>query len=134
MIAFAPHCHWLPLVDIVMAFGHTAVTVPPLSPLPLLLQWQIIRYMQRLAIITPYATLYFQYEGLEDEADKNIKLRFRRRTDHMPGTPPSPLPISPPSLPDLRIPVARFVFLLPLVAGYLQCMKRRDHQIIVHPR
>lgn len=40
--------------------------------------------MQRLAIITPYATLYFQYEGLEDEADKNIKLRFRRRTDHMP--------------------------------------------------
>eukprot|EP00850_Spirogloea_muscicola_P004555 SM000019S05099 [mRNA] locus=s19:960297:966539:- [translate_table: standard] len=46
---------------------------------------KIISYMRQMAVITPYAQLTFSYVG--STPDKNLKIRFARRTDVMPALP-----------------------------------------------
>ncbi|BBN02322.1 DNA topoisomerase VI subunit B [Marchantia polymorpha subsp. ruderalis] len=46
---------------------------------------KIINYMRQMAVITPYAQFIFRYIG--PTADKNVTIRFARRTDVMPAAP-----------------------------------------------
>nr|ADE75679.1 unknown [Picea sitchensis] len=46
---------------------------------------KIIQYMRQMAVITPYAQLLFRY--VSATVDKNVTIRFARRTDVMPPVP-----------------------------------------------
>lgn len=46
---------------------------------------KIIQYMRQMAVITPYAQFLFRY--ISATADKNVTIRFARRTDVMPPVP-----------------------------------------------
>ncbi|MCO5583878.1 hypothetical protein L7F22_037793 [Adiantum nelumboides] len=46
---------------------------------------KIISYMRQMAVITPYAEFIFKF--ITESADKNVTIRFRRRTDVMPPPP-----------------------------------------------
>ncbi|KAL6591876.1 hypothetical protein ACP70R_049739 [Stipagrostis hirtigluma subsp. patula] len=46
---------------------------------------KILHYMRQMAVITPYAQFLFKF--LSDAADKNLTIRFARRTDVMPPVP-----------------------------------------------
>ncbi|XP_010257406.1 PREDICTED: DNA topoisomerase 6 subunit B isoform X3 [Nelumbo nucifera] len=46
---------------------------------------KILHYMRQMAVITPYAQFLFKY--VSDAADKNVTIRFARRTDVMPPVP-----------------------------------------------
>ncbi|WOL13665.1 DNA topoisomerase 6 subunit B isoform X1 [Canna indica] len=46
---------------------------------------KIIHYMRQMAVITPYAQFLFKF--ISDLADKNVTIRFTRRTDVMPPAP-----------------------------------------------
>ncbi|KAH7436658.1 hypothetical protein KP509_05G029900 [Ceratopteris richardii] len=46
---------------------------------------KIISYMRQMAVITPYAEFLFKY--VTESQDKNMTIRFRRRTDVMPPAP-----------------------------------------------
>lgn len=46
---------------------------------------KIIQYMRQMAVITPYAQFLFRY--ISATADKNVTIRFARRTDVMPVVP-----------------------------------------------
>ncbi|KAL3696020.1 hypothetical protein R1sor_010096 [Riccia sorocarpa] len=46
---------------------------------------KIISYMRQMAVITPYAQFTFRY--IAPTADKNVTIRFARRTDVMPAAP-----------------------------------------------
>ncbi|XP_031494160.1 DNA topoisomerase 6 subunit B isoform X2 [Nymphaea colorata] len=46
---------------------------------------KILHYMRQMAVITPYAQFLFRF--ISDIADKNITVRFARRTDVMPPVP-----------------------------------------------
>ncbi|XP_062199629.1 DNA topoisomerase 6 subunit B isoform X2 [Phragmites australis] len=46
---------------------------------------KILHYMRQMAVITPYAQFLFRF--LSDAADKNLTIRFARRTDIMPPVP-----------------------------------------------
>ncbi|XP_072995567.1 DNA topoisomerase 6 subunit B [Typha latifolia] len=47
---------------------------------------KILHYMRQMAVITPYAQFLFKF--ISDTADKNVTIRFARRTDVMPPVPP----------------------------------------------
>ncbi|KAK9170083.1 hypothetical protein Syun_002223 [Stephania yunnanensis] len=46
---------------------------------------KILHYMRQMAVITPYAQFLFKF--LSDAPDKNVTIRFARRTDMMPPVP-----------------------------------------------
>jgi len=46
---------------------------------------KILHYMRQMAVITPYAQFLFRF--LADAADKNLTIKFARRTDVMPPVP-----------------------------------------------
>ncbi|RLM87298.1 DNA topoisomerase 6 subunit B [Panicum miliaceum] len=46
---------------------------------------KILHYMRQMAVITPYAQFLFRF--LSDAADKNLTIKFARRTDVMPPVP-----------------------------------------------
>ncbi|KAK1390776.1 DNA topoisomerase 6 subunit B [Heracleum sosnowskyi] len=46
---------------------------------------KILHYMRQLAVITPYAQFLFNF--VSDAPDKNVSIRFSRRTDIMPPVP-----------------------------------------------
>ncbi|KAI3984321.1 hypothetical protein MKX01_011275 [Papaver californicum] len=46
---------------------------------------KILHYMRQMAVITPYAQFLFKF--VSDVADKNVTIRFARRTDVMPPVP-----------------------------------------------
>ncbi|TVU11126.1 hypothetical protein EJB05_44692 [Eragrostis curvula] len=46
---------------------------------------RILHYMRQMAVITPYAQFLFRF--LSDAAEKNLTIRFARRTDVMPPVP-----------------------------------------------
>ncbi|XP_042391435.1 DNA topoisomerase 6 subunit B-like isoform X2 [Zingiber officinale] len=46
---------------------------------------KIIHYMRQMAVITPYAQFLFKF--ITDLSDKNVTIRFARRTDVMPPAP-----------------------------------------------
>ncbi|KAJ7980731.1 DNA topoisomerase 6 subunit B [Quillaja saponaria] len=46
---------------------------------------KILHYMRQMAVITPYAQFLFKF--LSDAPDKNVTIRFARRTDVMPPVP-----------------------------------------------
>ncbi|XP_008782884.2 DNA topoisomerase 6 subunit B [Phoenix dactylifera] len=46
---------------------------------------KILHYMRQMAVITPYAQFLFRF--ISDLADKNMTIRFARRTDGMPPVP-----------------------------------------------
>ncbi|KAJ4724172.1 DNA topoisomerase 6 subunit B [Melia azedarach] len=46
---------------------------------------KILHYMRQMAVITPYAQFLFKF--ISDTADKNVTIRFARRTDVMPPVP-----------------------------------------------
>ncbi|CAD6225524.1 unnamed protein product [Miscanthus lutarioriparius] len=46
---------------------------------------KILHYMRQMAVITPYAQFLFKF--LSDAADKNLTIKFARRTDVMPPVP-----------------------------------------------
>ncbi|KAI5413549.1 DNA topoisomerase 6 subunit B, variant 2 [Lathyrus oleraceus] len=46
---------------------------------------KILHYMRQMAVITPYAQ--FQFKFVSDTPDKNVTVRFARRTDVMPPIP-----------------------------------------------
>ncbi|KAG2642511.1 hypothetical protein PVAP13_2KG093100 [Panicum virgatum] len=46
---------------------------------------KILHYMRQMAVITPYAQFLFRF--LSDAADKNLTIKFARRTDVMPLVP-----------------------------------------------
>ncbi|XP_042481245.1 DNA topoisomerase 6 subunit B [Macadamia integrifolia] len=46
---------------------------------------KILHYMRQMAVITPYAQFLFKF--VTDAADKNVTIRFARRTDVMPPVP-----------------------------------------------
>ncbi|PWZ12933.1 DNA topoisomerase 6 subunit B [Zea mays] len=46
---------------------------------------KILHYMRQMAVITPYAQFLFKF--LSDAADKNLTIKFTRRTDVMPPVP-----------------------------------------------
>ncbi|WOH08774.1 hypothetical protein DCAR_0728222 [Daucus carota subsp. sativus] len=46
---------------------------------------KILHYMRQLAVITPYAQFLFNF--VSDASDKNVSIRFSRRTDIMPAVP-----------------------------------------------
>lgn len=46
---------------------------------------KILHYMRQMAVITPYAQFLFKF--LSDSPDKNVTIRFARRTDVMPPVP-----------------------------------------------
>uniref|UniRef100_A0A0E0LZ76 DNA topoisomerase 6 subunit B n=1 Tax=Oryza punctata TaxID=4537 RepID=A0A0E0LZ76_ORYPU len=46
---------------------------------------KILHYMRQMAVITPYAQFLFRF--LSDSPDKNLTIRFARRTDVMPPIP-----------------------------------------------
>ncbi|XP_062017838.1 DNA topoisomerase 6 subunit B isoform X1 [Rosa rugosa] len=46
---------------------------------------KILHYMRQMAVITPYAEFIFKY--VSDVSDKNVTIRFARRTDVMPPVP-----------------------------------------------
>lgn len=46
---------------------------------------KIISYMRQMAVITPYAQFLFRY--IAETTDKNVTIRFARRTDVMPSPP-----------------------------------------------
>ncbi|KAM3324130.1 DNA topoisomerase 6 subunit B isoform X1 [Capsicum chacoense] len=46
---------------------------------------KILHYMRQMAVITPYAQFLFQF--LSDSPEKNVTIRFTRRTDIMPPVP-----------------------------------------------
>ena len=46
---------------------------------------KIIQYMRLMAVITPYADFSFQFSSIK--RDKDMKMRFRRRSDMMPAYP-----------------------------------------------
>ncbi|KAF6158724.1 hypothetical protein GIB67_040238 [Kingdonia uniflora] len=46
---------------------------------------KILHYMRQMAVITPYAQFLFKF--VSDAADKNVTIRFARRTDIMPPIP-----------------------------------------------
>ncbi|KAK6925689.1 DNA topoisomerase VI, subunit B, transducer [Dillenia turbinata] len=46
---------------------------------------KILHYMRQIAVITPYAQFLFKF--VSDTADKNVTVRFARRTDVMPPVP-----------------------------------------------
>eukprot|EP00252_Welwitschia_mirabilis_P003041 TRINITY_DN13100_c0_g1_i1.p1 TRINITY_DN13100_c0_g1~~TRINITY_DN13100_c0_g1_i1.p1 ORF type:complete len:676 (-),score=156.66 TRINITY_DN13100_c0_g1_i1:550-2577(-) len=46
---------------------------------------KIIQYMRQMAVITPYAQFFFRY--ISAASDKNVSIRFARRTDVMPPVP-----------------------------------------------
>ncbi|CAN1158091.1 DNA topoisomerase 6 subunit B [Linum perenne] len=47
---------------------------------------KILHYMRQMAVITPYAQ--FQFRFISESSDKNVTVRFSRRTDVMPPVPP----------------------------------------------
>ncbi|KAH9303067.1 hypothetical protein KI387_014650, partial [Taxus chinensis] len=47
---------------------------------------KIIHYMRQMAVITPYAQFLFRY--ISGTPEKNVTIRFARRTDVMPPAPP----------------------------------------------
>ncbi|CAL5357958.1 unnamed protein product [Camellia sinensis] len=47
---------------------------------------KILHYMRQMAVITPYAQFLFKF--VSDTSDKNVTVRFARRTDIMPPVPP----------------------------------------------
>ncbi|XAR69882.1 DNA topoisomerase (ATP-hydrolyzing) [Bertholletia excelsa] len=47
---------------------------------------KILHYMRQMAVITPYAQFLFKF--VSDAPDKNVTIRFARRTDIMPPVPP----------------------------------------------
>ncbi|XP_052187811.1 DNA topoisomerase 6 subunit B [Diospyros lotus] len=47
---------------------------------------KILHYMRQMAVITPYAQFTFKF--VSDALDKNVTIRFARRTDIMPPVPP----------------------------------------------
>ncbi|XP_057472851.1 DNA topoisomerase 6 subunit B isoform X1 [Actinidia eriantha] len=47
---------------------------------------KILHYMRQMAVITPYAQFLFKF--VSDASDKNVTIRFARRTDIMPPVPP----------------------------------------------
>ncbi|GLU24169.1 hypothetical protein SLE2022_401250 [Rubroshorea leprosula] len=46
---------------------------------------KILHYMRQMAVITPYAQFLFKF--ISDASDKNVTIRFARRTDVMPPVP-----------------------------------------------
>ncbi|KAM7497260.1 hypothetical protein LguiA_021674 [Lonicera macranthoides] len=46
---------------------------------------KILHYMRQMAVITPYAQFLFRF--ISDTSDKNVSIRFTRRTDIMPPVP-----------------------------------------------
>lgn len=46
---------------------------------------KILHYMRQMAVITPYAQFLFQF--VSDSPEKNVTIRFTRRTDIMPSVP-----------------------------------------------
>ncbi|KAI4322060.1 hypothetical protein L6164_021783 [Bauhinia variegata] len=46
---------------------------------------KILHYMRQMAVITPYAQFLFKF--ISDAPDKNVSIRFARRTDVMPPVP-----------------------------------------------
>ncbi|KAM7502623.1 hypothetical protein LguiB_001527 [Lonicera macranthoides] len=46
---------------------------------------KILHYMRQMAVITPYAQFLFRF--ISDTSDKNVSIRFARRTDIMPPVP-----------------------------------------------
>ncbi|KAF3683479.1 DNA topoisomerase 6 subunit B [Capsicum annuum] len=46
---------------------------------------KILHYMRQMAVITPYAQFLFQF--VSDSPEKNVTIRFTRRTDIMPPVP-----------------------------------------------
>ncbi|XP_015875948.1 DNA topoisomerase 6 subunit B [Ziziphus jujuba] len=46
---------------------------------------KILHYMRQMAVITPYAQFLFKF--VSDASDKNVTIRFARRTDVMPPVP-----------------------------------------------
>ncbi|KAI9195324.1 hypothetical protein LWI28_013817 [Acer negundo] len=46
---------------------------------------KILHYMRQMAVITPYAQFLFRF--ISDVSDKNVTIRFSRRTDVMPPVP-----------------------------------------------
>ncbi|XP_031387011.1 DNA topoisomerase 6 subunit B [Punica granatum] len=46
---------------------------------------KILHYMRQMAVITPYAQLLFKF--ISDASDKNMTIKFARRTDSMPPVP-----------------------------------------------
>ncbi|XP_057956188.1 DNA topoisomerase 6 subunit B isoform X2 [Malania oleifera] len=46
---------------------------------------KILHYMRQMAVITPYAQFLFKY--VSDASDKNVTIKFSRRTDIMPPVP-----------------------------------------------
>ncbi|XP_010651286.1 DNA topoisomerase 6 subunit B isoform X2 [Vitis vinifera] len=46
---------------------------------------KILHYMRQMAVITPYAQFLFKF--VSDTSDKNVTIRFARRTDIMPPVP-----------------------------------------------
>ncbi|KAH7543593.1 hypothetical protein FEM48_Zijuj02G0200300 [Ziziphus jujuba var. spinosa] len=50
-----------------------------------ILQSKILHYMRQMAVITPYAQFLFKF--VSDASDKNVTIRFARRTDVMPPVP-----------------------------------------------
>ncbi|KAH0998012.1 hypothetical protein GBA52_021876 [Prunus armeniaca] len=46
---------------------------------------KILHYMRQMAVITPYAEFLFKF--VSDASDKNVTIRFARRTDVMPPVP-----------------------------------------------
>ncbi|KAI3520447.1 hypothetical protein L1887_09877 [Cichorium endivia] len=46
---------------------------------------KILHYMRQMAVITPYAQFMFRF--VADTPDKNVSIRFARRTDVMPAVP-----------------------------------------------
>ncbi|KAL3363206.1 hypothetical protein AABB24_012483 [Solanum stoloniferum] len=44
-----------------------------------------MHYMRQMAVITPYAQFLFQF--ISDSPEKNVLIRFTRRTDIMPSVP-----------------------------------------------
>ncbi|CAK9146779.1 unnamed protein product [Ilex paraguariensis] len=46
---------------------------------------KILHYMRQMAVITPYAQFLFRF--VSDASDKNVTIRFARRTDIMPPVP-----------------------------------------------
>ncbi|XP_077210440.1 topoisomerase 6 subunit B [Tasmannia lanceolata] len=46
---------------------------------------KILHYMRQMAVITPYAQFLFRF--VSDTSDKNVTIRFARRTDVMPPVP-----------------------------------------------
>lgn len=46
---------------------------------------KILHYMRQMAVITPYAQFLFRF--LSDASDKNVTIKFARRTDIMPPVP-----------------------------------------------